>query len=204
MAWRTTATSLLLLLALAPADPTARRTSRTRCLTARRGGALSSTARWGRYSRTRASSSRSGPGCSQRRRLRYVRCFLVDLSEEDQSSHCSLPFSELRQQSEDLFQVGDSHNSPPLPGGCAQGGIPGRRLKKTRPFLCIIINPLSIYCIQSHQVTTEVFPSEMGEGEVPWWVWLLAAIIALLLLLLIIFCLYKVWILYFASSFATS
>ncbi len=32
----------------------------------------------------------------------------------------------------------------------------------------------------------------MGGGEIPWWVWLLAAIGGLLLLLLIIFCLYKV------------
>ena len=45
---------------------------------------------------------------------------------------------------------------------------------------------------QTRQVTTEVFPSEMGEGEIPWWVWLLAAIGGLILLLLIIFCLYKV------------
>ena len=45
---------------------------------------------------------------------------------------------------------------------------------------------------QTHQVTTEVFPSEMAEGSIPWWVWLLAALFGLLLLALIIFCLYKV------------
>lgn len=47
---------------------------------------------------------------------------------------------------------------------------------------------------QTHQVTTEVFPSEMSDGTIPWWVWLLAAIFGLLLLALIIFCLYKVQI----------
>ena len=46
--------------------------------------------------------------------------------------------------------------------------------------------------LQTHQVTTEVFPSEMSDGTIPWWVWLLAAIFGLLLLALIIFCLYKV------------
>ena len=45
---------------------------------------------------------------------------------------------------------------------------------------------------QTHQVTTEVFTSEMSDGTIPWWVWLLAAIFGLLLLALIIFCLYKV------------
>ena len=45
---------------------------------------------------------------------------------------------------------------------------------------------------QTQQVTTEVFPSEMGEGSIPWWVWLLAAILGLLLLALIVLCLYKV------------
>jgi hypothetical protein len=41
-------------------------------------------------------------------------------------------------------------------------------------------------------VTTEVFPSEMGDGIIPWWVWLLAALGGLLLLALICFVLYKV------------
>ena len=45
---------------------------------------------------------------------------------------------------------------------------------------------------QTQQVTTEVFPSEMGEGEIPWWVWLLAALLGLLLLAIITLCLYKV------------
>ena len=45
---------------------------------------------------------------------------------------------------------------------------------------------------QTQQVTTEVFPSEMGEGEIPWWVWLLAALLGLLLLSIITLCLYKV------------
>jgi len=44
---------------------------------------------------------------------------------------------------------------------------------------------------QTQQVTTEVFPSEMGEGEIPWWVWLLAALLGLLLLAIITLCLYK-------------
>jgi RsiW-degrading membrane proteinase PrsW (M82 family) len=41
-------------------------------------------------------------------------------------------------------------------------------------------------------VTTEVFPSEMGEAPIPWWVWVLAALGGLLLLALISYCLYKV------------
>ena len=42
-------------------------------------------------------------------------------------------------------------------------------------------------------MTTEVFPSEMAEKSIPWWVWLLAALGGgLLLLLLISYCLYKV------------
>ena len=49
---------------------------------------------------------------------------------------------------------------------------------------------------QTQQITTEVFPSEMGEGEIPWWVWLLAAILGLLLLAIITYCLYKVSIAY--------
>jgi integrin alpha 8 len=44
---------------------------------------------------------------------------------------------------------------------------------------------------QTHQVTTEVFPSELAEGSIPWWVWLLAALGGILLLALIIYCLYK-------------
>jgi len=32
----------------------------------------------------------------------------------------------------------------------------------------------------------------MGEGTIPWWVWLLAALLGLLLLALIVLCLYKV------------
>jgi len=48
-----------------------------------------------------------------------------------------------------------------------------------------------------HQVTTEVFPSEMGEAPIPWWVWLLAALGGLLLLALICYCLYKVCFLVF-------
>ena len=51
--------------------------------------------------------------------------------------------------------------------------------------------PLSL-AYQTQQVTTEVFPSEMGEGEIPWWVWLLAALLGLLLLAIITLCLYKV------------
>ena len=49
---------------------------------------------------------------------------------------------------------------------------------------------------QTQQVTTEVFPSEMGEGEIPWWVWLLAALLGLLLLAIITLCLYKVSTIY--------
>ncbi len=48
------------------------------------------------------------------------------------------------------------------------------------------------FTLQTHQVTTEVFPSEMGEAPIPWWVWLLAALGGLLLLALICYCLYKV------------
>ena len=55
-----------------------------------------------------------------------------------------------------------------------------------------IPHPLHIFSFQSHQVTTEVFPSEMGEAPIPWWVWLLAALGGLLLLALICYCLYKV------------
>lgn len=44
---------------------------------------------------------------------------------------------------------------------------------------------------QVGRVTTEVFPSDMGEASIPWWVWLLAALGGLLLLGLIVFCLYK-------------
>lgn len=44
---------------------------------------------------------------------------------------------------------------------------------------------------QVGRVTTEVFPSDMGEASIPWWVWLLAALGGLLLLALIVYCLYK-------------
>lgn len=44
---------------------------------------------------------------------------------------------------------------------------------------------------QVGRVTTEVFPSDMGEATIPWWVWLLAALGGLLLLALIVYCLYK-------------
>jgi hypothetical protein len=44
---------------------------------------------------------------------------------------------------------------------------------------------------QVGRVTTEVFPSDMGEASIPWWVWLLAALGGLLLLALIVLCLYK-------------
>lgn len=40
-------------------------------------------------------------------------------------------------------------------------------------------------------VTTEVFPSQLGSGSIPWWVWLLAALFGILLLLLICYALYK-------------
>ena len=56
------------------------------------------------------------------------------------------------------------------------------------PFMA---NPETI-AYQTQQVTTEVFPCEMGEGEIPWWVWLLAALLGLLLLAIITLCLYKV------------
>ena len=39
---------------------------------------------------------------------------------------------------------------------------------------------------------TEVFPSEMGEESIPWWVWLVAALLGLLLLTIIVICLKKV------------
>ena len=52
-------------------------------------------------------------------------------------------------------------------------------------------NPRSVEP-QVGRVTTEVFPSEMGEATIPWWVWLLAALGGLLLLALIVYCLYKV------------
>ena len=55
-----------------------------------------------------------------------------------------------------------------------------------------VLNTLMYFYSQTQQVTTEVFPSEMGEGTIPWWVWLLAAILGLLLLALIVLCLYKV------------
>lgn len=55
------------------------------------------------------------------------------------------------------------------------------------PFMA---DPMTI-SYQTQQVTTEVFPSEMGEGEIPWWVWLLAALLGLLLLAIITYCLYK-------------
>lgn len=55
------------------------------------------------------------------------------------------------------------------------------------PFMA---DPMTI-SYQTQQVTTEVFPSEMGEGEIPWWVWLLAALLGLLLLSLIVLGLYK-------------
>jgi len=51
-------------------------------------------------------------------------------------------------------------------------------------------DPMSI-SYQTQQVTTEVFPSEMGEGEIPWWVWLLAALLGIILLAIITLCLYK-------------
>lgn len=53
-----------------------------------------------------------------------------------------------------------------------------------------LADPMSI-SYQTQQVTTEVFPSEMGEGTISWWVWLLATLGGLLLLALICFCLYK-------------
>ena len=60
--------------------------------------------------------------------------------------------------------------------------------------LCIESNSFFLFSLayQTQQVTTEVFPSEMGEGEIPWWVWLLAALLGLLLLAIITLCLYKV------------
>ena len=57
---------------------------------------------------------------------------------------------------------------------------------------------------QTQQVTTEVFPSEMGEGEIPWWVWLLAALLGLLLLAIITLCLYKVSTKFFVHSIFSS
>ena len=45
---------------------------------------------------------------------------------------------------------------------------------------------------QTQQVTTEVFPNKMVDENIPWWVWLLAALLGLLLLALIVLVLYKV------------
>lgn len=44
---------------------------------------------------------------------------------------------------------------------------------------------------QTQQVTTEVFPNKMVDENIPWWVWLLAALLGLLLLALIVLVLYK-------------
>jgi hypothetical protein len=51
-------------------------------------------------------------------------------------------------------------------------------------------NPMSV-SYQTYKVKTEVFPSEMGEESIPWWVWLVAALLGLLLLTIIVICLKK-------------
>ena len=48
------------------------------------------------------------------------------------------------------------------------------------------------FFFQTYKVKTEVFPSEMGEESIPWWVWLVAALLGLLLLTIIVICLKKV------------
>lgn len=44
---------------------------------------------------------------------------------------------------------------------------------------------------QTHQVTTEVYPSELADGSIPWWVYLLAILAGIILFILICYCLYK-------------
>ena len=46
--------------------------------------------------------------------------------------------------------------------------------------------------IQMIDVTTHVYPSNMGEAPVPWWILLLAVLGGLLLLGVLMYCLYKV------------
>jgi len=134
---------------------------------------------------------RSGPHHRAKRQLPYGGAFDAELNCDPSS--CTMircKVGPLAVNQSVVFRVRSRLFTQTLVEKYAQSVQISSKLVSRITQLPFMADPMAI-SYETQQVTTEVFPSEMGEGEIPWWVWLLAAILGLILLAVITYCLYK-------------